>query len=339
MKNDSSIDVLRILAAFAVVTIHVSSIYLAKDATVSNSFWWVSNIFNSLSRWSVPVFIMISGSLLINPKSFEDTNLFFKKRVKRILIPLVFWSLFFIIFNIFITGFFTINDTIGRLYIGEPYYHLWYLYLIVGIYIVTPVISLAYAKFTRKERIKIIIGMFIAAAIESMWSKYFGQSNQFFLFKFLPYLGYFMIGKEIAASNTPFNKYTYFVVWLLASSLIILLTGLFRYLDFKVITYFYDYLNPLVILQSLSFYLFIKKLMSNKNLSERLKDTLARLSMLSLGIYIIHPIFIEIGPKKINSSDFLLSFLMVSIFTICVFVLSGIITYVLTKIPLLRKLV
>ena len=125
MKNDSSIDVLRIIAAFAVVVIHVACLYSEGKISCNDSFWWFANVFNSFSRWSVPVFIMISGSLLIKDNSFENTSLFFKNRVKRILIPLVFWSVFFIGFNKYITGFFTINDTIGRLFIGEPYYHLW----------------------------------------------------------------------------------------------------------------------------------------------------------------------------------------------------------------------
>jgi surface polysaccharide O-acyltransferase-like enzyme len=339
MKKDTSIDLLRIFAAFAVVVIHVSAYYTRGDTTLSNSFWWLANTSNSFSRWSVPIFIMISGSLLINEKSFKNTNLFFKKRVQRLLIPIFFWSVFFIGFNKYITDFFSIKDVIGRLFIGEPYYHLWYLFLIVGIYCVTPVISLVYANFSKKDRIIIIICIFIAGAINSMWFKYFGQSNQFFAFKFLPYLGYFMVGKEISTSKISYNKYTYLLVWFFSSVLIAITTGLLRYIGFQVITFFYDYLNPLVIVQSISFYVFMKKMMSDKNLSEKFRNALTKLSILTLGIYIIHPIFIELGVKIIENNNSGINFILLPIFAVVVFFVSGFTTFVFTKIPFLRKLV
>ena len=136
MKNNISIDFMRIVAAFAVVVIHVSSYYLKNDFTQYS--WMFANFFNAFSRWSVPLFIMISGALLISDKSFQNVDLFFKKRLNRILLPLVFWSVIFTLFSIYVYDFFSIKDIFARLYIGEPYYHLWYLFLILGIYFVTP---------------------------------------------------------------------------------------------------------------------------------------------------------------------------------------------------------
>lgn len=338
MKNDFSIDVLRILAAFAVVVIHIMSLYTNEVLNSSKSLWWFANIFNSFSRWSVLIFIMISGSLLVNDKSFQDTNLFFKKRVSRILIPLVFWSMFFIGFNINITGFFTTEDTIGRLYIGEPYYHLWYLFLIVGVYFVTPVISLVYANYNAKSRGKIIICIFIAGAINSMWSKYFGQKNQFSVFKFLPYIGCFMIGKEIFLSQIRYNQYFYLVMWFLSSIVIAIMTGMLRHVH-KEITYFYDYLYPLVIVQSISFYVLMKKFMFDKNLSDQFKKVLAKGSMLTLGIYIVYPIIIELVTNSLQHIDGHMNYILVPTFTFFVFMLSGLVTFIFTKIPYLKNLV
>lgn len=339
MKEDSSIDVLRIIAAFAVVVIHTTSVYINGNITAGNSLWWLANISNSFSRWSVPIFIMISGSLLINDNSFQNTNLFFKKRVQRILIPLIFWSIFFITFNKYITGYFSIKDTVARLFLGEPYYHLWYLYLITGIYFVTPIISLFYANFNQKDRVRIIISIFIGGAINSMWSKYFGQNDQFFVFKFLPYLGYFMLGKEICLTEIHYNKYLYAVIWFFSSVLIALMTALLRDLDFQT-TYFYDYLNPLVIVQSISFYVFIKQIMVYSHLSKEFGRILALLSMLTFGIYIIHPVFIELVLKMVDYNDPQLNNMWyLPILTVVVFVVSGILTYILKKIPYLRGLV
>lgn len=340
MKNDNSINFMRILAAFAVVVIHVSSYYIKSNLAINNQSWVLGNIFNSFSRWSVPVFIMISGALLINEKSFQHTTLFYKKRIKRILIPLVFWSVIFTVFNKYITNFFSVKDIVARLFIGETYYHLWYLFLLVGLYAVTPVVSLVYANFSKRERIILIIAIFIAGAINSMWIRFFGQNQQFFAFKFLPYLGYFMIGKELFTSKLPFNKYSYLLGWFVSSVLIAIMTGLLKYLNFPVTTLFYDYLNPLVVVQSISLYVFIMKFMADKKLSERFKKALMLVNSLTFGIYIIHPIFIELLIK--NKEHWLTSensLFVIPTFTVVVFLLSGMVTYIFLKTPYLRKLV
>jgi surface polysaccharide O-acyltransferase-like enzyme len=340
MRKNISIDSMRILAAFAVVVIHVSSYYINDVIVVNYQSWVFGTVFNSFSRWSVPMFILISGALLINKKSHQNVILFYKNRIKKILIPLVFWSVFFITFSMYITNFFSIKDIVARLFIGETYYHLWYLFLIVGIYAVTPVISLVYANFTQKERIVSIISIFIASAINSVWVRYFGQNQQFFFFKFLPFLGYFMVGKELFTSKLPFNKYIYLMWWFLSSILIATMTGLLKYINFNITTLFYDYLNPLVVIQSISLYIFMIKFTAEIKFTAQLKNTILLLSSLTFGIYIIHPIFIDLVIK--NNENLLLhknAFIVVPLFSIMVFFLSGIVTYIFLKIPFLRKLV
>ncbi len=339
MKNNNSIDLMRLFAAFAVVVIHVTSYYLKTDIQISKSSWMFANLLNAFSRWSVPIFIMISGTLLINEKSFLDANLFFKKRMRRILIPLVFWSIFFIMFNVYIYNFFSIKDLIGRLYIGEPYYHLWYLYLILGIYFVTPIVSLIHENFDFKYRLKIIVTIFIAGSINNIWLRHFGQNNLFFAFKFISYLGYFMIGKELSKLNFKFNKYFYLAIWFFISVTIALFTLFFRNQNLTVITYFYDYLNPLVIIQSISIFIFMIKFKLNTNFSTKFKVIITKLSGLTFGIYIIHPIFVDLLFK--NQENLLLKnniIFTIPFFTLLIFILSGIVVLIFSKTPLLRRL-
>ena len=337
-NHDSAIDLLRIFAALGVVMIHSSGYYTFKEVPVNIS-WWTGNIFDSFSRWCVPVFVMISGALLIKTNTYSNPGIFFSKRVRRILIPLIFWTAFFIVFNIFRTNFFSVNDIIASIYYGIPYYHLWYLYMIVGIYCVTPAISLVYDYFPEKQRMYIITGLFIIGAIDSFWIRYFGQSNQFFMFKFLPYLGYFMMGKEVVSTKIPFNKYLYLLVWLFASITIVLLSGILRYINFNVITLFNYYLNPLVIIQSISLFVFVTMYMADIQVSESKQKLLIQLSELSFGIYVIHPVFIEFG-RTFKENLFKENlFFMIPVFSIAVFTASGIVTILLKKVPYLKRTV
>ncbi|HCI5633973.1 TPA: acyltransferase family protein, partial [Klebsiella variicola subsp. variicola] len=88
---------LRVFSAFAVVMLHVAAGFVGgielSDLNYGNREWWAGNIYDSVTRWCVPLFVMISGYFLLNKD--EPTSVFFKKRLNKILIPLIFWSVFF----------------------------------------------------------------------------------------------------------------------------------------------------------------------------------------------------------------------------------------------------
>ena len=90
-----SIDVLRIIAGVAVVAIHVSDPLVNLTTLFGGISWWVANIVNSFARISVPLFIILSGSLLIHRYNTYGLVEFIKKRLLRILIPLFFWVGFY----------------------------------------------------------------------------------------------------------------------------------------------------------------------------------------------------------------------------------------------------
>ncbi|WP_175637699.1 acyltransferase family protein, partial [Dickeya dadantii] len=68
----------RIVSTFAVIVLHVSA-YTVALADLGTFSWWVGNLYDSLVRWCVPVFIMISGALLLSPEKVESLSIFYKK--------------------------------------------------------------------------------------------------------------------------------------------------------------------------------------------------------------------------------------------------------------------
>lgn len=89
------IDNSRILAIFAVIVVHVGAKVVGEN-TIGSEYWWYGNIFESLARWCVPVFVMISGALLLDPNKKEDLLTFYRKRLHRIFIPFLFWSVIYL---------------------------------------------------------------------------------------------------------------------------------------------------------------------------------------------------------------------------------------------------
>ena len=127
-----------------VVQIHAGEFYyIAADGTVlpgSNPYWvgW----YNSLFRTCVPLFIMISGFFLFPVK---DTNSFLKKRLSRVIIPFVLWCVLYAFYQ-YLMG----QVSLGAAFInilkigvnfGTQIGHLWYVYMLIGIYLFAPIIS------------------------------------------------------------------------------------------------------------------------------------------------------------------------------------------------------
>src|SRR5256885_496912 len=85
-------DALRVLACLAVIVLHVSASVVIDFPDVRSLHWTVGNIGNAFTHWCVPVFVMLSGALLLSPAKQLPVTVFYRKRASRILIPLAFWS-------------------------------------------------------------------------------------------------------------------------------------------------------------------------------------------------------------------------------------------------------
>lgn len=136
------LDVLRALSCIAVIVIHASSNFLIKDIGSIN--FVVGDIISSLSRFAVPVFLMISGSLLLD-EDYTFTEIKNKKHIMKMILFFVFWSFFYdSLFNVFIPLIKGQNlkhiDIFGIFIVGH--YHLWFIYLIIGFYLILPLLRL-----------------------------------------------------------------------------------------------------------------------------------------------------------------------------------------------------
>ena len=85
------INQLRVIAAFGVVVGHVS-IWVVSMMEPLSFDWWVGSFGHFMARWTVPVFVMVSGALLLDPSKEDRPIDFYKKRMRRILVPLIFWT-------------------------------------------------------------------------------------------------------------------------------------------------------------------------------------------------------------------------------------------------------
>ena len=127
------LDLLRIFAIISVVLFHVIK-HNWNVLDVNSNDWFIYNIFYPILKWNVPIFVMISGALFLNKK--QDIKILYKKNILRILSIFIIWSLIYAIYTFINDG--NLNEAVQTFFKG--YYHLWFLYLIIGLYILVPIL-------------------------------------------------------------------------------------------------------------------------------------------------------------------------------------------------------
>lgn len=146
-------DLLRIVAIFFVIVIHITSVGL-QDYAVGTAGWIWSGIFNSLSHWSVPVFFMVSGMFFLNPEKKFDLKIFYKKNICRILLCIVICGFLYSLLDQCIYGTISAKSFLIAIYgivTGNTGYHLWFLYTLLILYIATPAMRVFTAHATKKQ--------------------------------------------------------------------------------------------------------------------------------------------------------------------------------------------
>lgn len=134
-------DLLRCVAAIAVIAIHVLAPYRHELGSIPDVHWISAVIINSFSRWAVPVFILISGALMLSdPRPFQF-RYYVQRRLGKVLVPFLVWSLFYAYLSGWsVTGFDV--ETVKRVFVESPshetYYHLGFFYYFIPLYFVIP---------------------------------------------------------------------------------------------------------------------------------------------------------------------------------------------------------
>lgn len=138
MQRLWNLDLLRIIAISAVVVIHTTQNMGKLD--VYGFDWAVLNVYDGLVRWAVPVFAMISGVLFLNPAKEQPLKKLYSKNVLRIVTIILFWGLVYAALNHppADLSFESLYAFFRTAVLGH--YHMWFLYMIAGLYILVPIL-------------------------------------------------------------------------------------------------------------------------------------------------------------------------------------------------------
>lgn len=286
-------DGLRIVGAVAVVLVHVSSQGVAELGRIGRWDWWACLGVNAACRWAVPIFVMLSGALLLDPARDEPLGRFFRRRVTRVGVPLVFWTAFYLGWRVWYRGEEpSLAWAVRAVAFGAPYAHLYFLYLLLGLYLVTPVLRAFLREASQARQAAVVLGAFLIGAGDKVIRSHFDLGVTAFLL-FVPYLGYYLAGwwlRDLRLSPQAVRR-----AWAVLLGSIVLtalatrgLFSLFRSPGHRY--YALEYLSPTVIAMSLA--AFVVMAHHFRELPRR--PALRWLADSMLGIYLIHPALLNV---------------------------------------------
>jgi surface polysaccharide O-acyltransferase-like enzyme len=326
-KRELSIDLLRILACLLIILRHITDIY-----AISHYKFRTGVFFDAFSYPSLAIFIMITGYFVFNKN--ESYKNFFKKRFSRILIPFVFWSLIFFQFNHRLDKYsFNFQRFIYEFLTKGTYFHLWYVYFIIGIYLITPLIRKMALNIDLKDITYVLV---LSILFSSVLPKMFNGFGMYFLFLFHNWWIYIFMGLLLSRLNK--NKLLlYFSLLLISIYVAVLVISMVKG---AVAFHFTDPFSlPMIGVSFGVFYLF-KYVNINNIITGNLAKILITLSNFTYSVYLVHALFISLFVSIIKINPFFINpMLGVPIFTLAVFGLSYILTISISKIPILKKAV
>lgn len=323
-----NIEMLRLISAAAVIMIHVVSGAVSGFGSEADPLLvFAMNAFHFALKWAVPVFLMISGYCILGKKE-DCTYKWVLPRVGRFASALlVFGFSFAMLERMFVSkrvSLAMIGGSFLDVLNGDLWDHMWYVYCIIGVYLALPVLhSFISAK---RENVLWITGLcFFFSIIVPFINRLTGM-EMFFYFPFIKHLFYVCFG-AMCAKYTITDKKRRNIICIAVFLFAVAAAAIDRNTSG-------GYYSPWVCLMAMPIFMFFT------GIEPRISyEKLRKISQLTWGVYLIHPLFINLIYKLLKFDPFKhvlpLSILLIGA---VVSTLSFGTVFVLKKIPFISKM-
>lgn len=361
------VDVLRVVACFLVVLAHSCDPYVGKFDAAPDQFM-AGTAWGSLVRSCVPLFTMMSGVLLL-PVNM-DTSIFYKKRLSRVILPLVFWGIVTPVLYVLYVNSATlptnlsVNDfnwdsavhkiltfPINFNYDITP---LWYLYMLVGIYLFMPIISPWLRESSQKD-IKCFLwiwGFSMIIPYIVMFAPYVGYEGNYgstgilgvclwnpygMFYYFSGFLGYVVLAYYLVRFplNWSLNKTLAITLPLFALGYFITFWGFVTLQrlypgNYEQLEIVWYFTGINVFMMTFSVFVLMQRIKIKNNSVAKFINGLAKLTF---GVYLCHFLLVQIGYDVVYNYIPLPYYLQVPLVAILAYTASTAVVWVLAKLP------
>jgi surface polysaccharide O-acyltransferase-like enzyme len=318
-QRNYSMDVLRIVACLGVVLHHVTSSMYAMGYVDSGSKEWMFNtaLYN-FTKWSVPIFVMITGFFFLNPAKELPLKKLYGKYILRLVLSLVFWTWFYAI----------ILQCIYVCYypFGGQDNNFWYIGMCIGLYISMPVLRIVAAN---DKLLSYSCWIWLFIRFYMYIGKYVEVPIVFTDYVYTGYVGYCLWGYYL--SRLKLNQKQERAVFIVGLVSLVVTVVLPVVSDGNV---GFSFESPGPILISIAMFYFVIK--HPVRISIKATKIISHLSAMTFGIYMVHT-FVAIETFT-RIHRFIPNVYLLSLTSFIVtFVLSYVIILIIKQIPILKK--
>jgi surface polysaccharide O-acyltransferase-like enzyme len=290
---------------------------------------------------------MLTGALLLQPSKIEPLSVFFKKRWNRIGLPFLFWGVIYFVWDYYADHLALTSSFVFQGILSGPYFQFWYLYMIVGLYLLTPILRIVVAHIDRQTFKYFFVVWLLTAIITpipSLIGVFYIDSN----FLSIPlWVGYFMLG--VFLMNVKVQRRV--LLGLTALGLALTLVGTYviaATVGGSHTYYFQDYFSPTMILASATLFLLLNTIKAPINQIQprqsKINILLKQISQSTLAIFLFHVIVLETLQRGYLwgftiSGNNLNSIIEVPLITLVTLLICLAVILPLRKVPIIKKLI
>lgn len=344
-KRETELDILRFMATLAVILTHVCAGPI-KTLNILDIDWQILNCFKAAITWDVPVFVMISGGMFLNPQKELSLKVLYGKYIKKLVVAFAFWSaifqVYYTIYAIY-TNSFTLNwkGVLSEYLIGP--YPFWYLFMLAGVYATIPFLK---KVTTDKNLTEYFLLLFLAFQIMLCYGQYLpgiGSTVSSVLDKIdftfaIGFVGYFVLGYYLKAYDISKKvEYTLYALGIMLVPLCCYVTTKQSIVNMEYTETFSKYLMPNIIIESAAIYTFFVKRVSKIKFSKRTVKIFSKLTEYGFGVYLVHALINAIIGLTGWTATTISPFVSVPLLTLIIYVISLLVTVLIRKIPFLGK--
>lgn len=318
-ERNYNYDIMRVLACIMIICMHAPMPNLNANGI----------ILSTISYFTAPglcLFFVISGSLLLPIKT--DTMTFLKKRLGKVIMPTLVFTILYIILNCINGEQQNILKTICSIpFSAQGHGVLWFMYTLIGLYLVSPIIS-KWLDSASKREVELYLLLWVITLCFPVLKLFVGinEGNTGVLYYFSGYIGYFILGYYLKKYPESISLKKLMIPDIIA----IIAPIAFKVMHIEIDFYsMFWYLSIFVALLCTTIYVLISKIKIKKR-----GGIVELISNLSFGIYLIHiavmRFFIWELDFIININNYILQWITVVVLT---FIISCSIAYVISLLP------
>lgn len=327
---------MRLTACFGIIILHslfASTVYFSDEMSKGDVLY--EKIAEHMLMWCVPLFLMITGALLLEPVKEVGAKKLFGKYLKRIALALV---SFFIIFKILETVIedkpFSFSESIFQFMRGESWAHMWYLYLMISIYLMLPVYKAISARLSYRWLTYFVTLMLIFTSIGPVLNTLGFPIDAFSIPVSTIYPSYLFVGYLLFKCRPP-ARYGWLLL-ILSTAMIVMITiisldgGVHDSGVAKTMDNVAAYSSIFVVMQTSGIFI----LLNNKewNWSQKADTVISSMDSCTFGIYLIHMIGIRWVMKWIGVNPYMYGPFFFILLALVLFAGSYIVTLGIRKI-------